>query len=148
MSVATTHVFDRFEGKYLVNAATGCWDWTASKNLGYGQIGAGGRGNGPLFAHRVSYEKHKGTIPPALVVDHVCRNRGCVNPDHLRLLTRGENVMCGETIPARHAAKDRCDNGHIYAEVGYYTTKLWHRQCRECKRLVGTAHYQRLKARK
>ena len=136
----------RFKAKYSVNQATGCWDWSASKNLGYGQMGIN-LGDGkyrPLFAHRISYEIHKGDIPENLVIDHICRNRGCVNPDHLRLLTRGENVMCGDTITARKSNSALCPNGHVYEEESIYRYKGW-RICKICRRKNDAKRKQRNK---
>lgn len=124
----------RFSTKYQVNGNTGCWDWTASKNIGYGQIGAGGKNGKPLFAHRVSYELHKGPIPKHLVIDHICRNRGCVNPDHLRVVTRLENVMCGMSLPALKKHWTSCPRGHEYKEENIYWFR-GHRCCRQCRKI-------------
>lgn len=76
---------------YAVNSITGCWEWTGAKiHTGYGRY----RVNGVLeMAHRVMFERFKGPIPHRMQVDHVCRNKGCVNPEHLRLLTGAQNVQ-------------------------------------------------------
>lgn len=124
---------DRFEEKFIVRPGTRCRHWTASRNLGYGVIGSGGHRHEPLFAHRVSYELYRGPIPKDLVIDHMCRNRACVNPDHLRLLTRGQNVMCGEGIAARKARATHCPNGHEYTKENVYMHDS-HRIFRTCRR--------------
>lgn len=68
-----------------VEKTDSCWNWTGSKDLkGYGRIGG-------KMAHRRSYEWTNGPIPAGLVVDHICHNRGCVNPHHLRLATISQN---------------------------------------------------------
>lgn len=78
---------ERFWAK--VNKTEGCWEWTAPrKATGYGQIKFEGK---PLLSHRVSYEFANGPIAPGLDVDHICHNRGCVNPEHLRAATRKQN---------------------------------------------------------
>jgi len=70
----------------------GCWEWIASKHLGYGKFKYKGE---MRLAHRVSYEIFIKKIPLGLVVDHICYNKGCVNPDHLQLLTLKENSSRG-----------------------------------------------------
>lgn len=76
---------ERFWAK--VNKTAACWEWTASKHsTGYGQFS--GNQNG---AHRIAYTLCIDPIPEGMEVDHICHNRGCVNPAHLRLATHQEN---------------------------------------------------------
>jgi hypothetical protein len=80
---------------YTVNADTGCWEWNGSKNhQGYGRMG-GNEAGIPHRAHRIYYERAKGPIPHGLDLDHLCRNRGCVNPDHLEAVSRATNLRRG-----------------------------------------------------
>jgi hypothetical protein len=82
--------------------AEGCWSWSASKIGGYGRLGSKGT---TVYAHRVSYEIHKGPIPDGMHVDHICRTRECTNPDHLRLVTNKQNH--------EHLALDKdCKSGY------------------------------------
>lgn len=83
---------ERFYDK--INQTAGCWHWIGAKEgQGYGQLRVGGRANGKLLkAHRISYELHIGPIPPGLVIDHKCRVKACVNPEHLRAITQKQNT--------------------------------------------------------
>ena len=76
----------------------GCWEWAgAHTGPGYGKIREGGVGSPLLGAPRVIYEICKGPIPGGLQLDHLCRNRGCVRPDHLEPVTQSENISRGYT---------------------------------------------------
>lgn len=81
--------------RYVVESRghdTPCWTWQLSTNsAGYGQIG-GGLTSTERLAHRWYYQFHKGRIPGGLVLDHLCNNRNCVNPDHLEPVTFMENI--------------------------------------------------------
>jgi len=70
-----------------------CWGWTKSKTkAGYGKISDGQK---TLLAHRISYILNKGEIPNDLQIDHLCRNRWCVNPDYLEIVTQARNIQRG-----------------------------------------------------
>lgn len=113
-----------------------CWEWQAfvMKN-GYGKFGMG-RGESPVLAHRWSYEFFRGEIPSGLVIDHLCRNRRCVNPDHLEAVSTRTNLLRGVGIVAQHATKTHCVNGHEFTPENT-TTRADHagaRRCRACMR--------------
>ena len=75
-----------------VDKTGACWEWTGGLNKGYGQINTtrgGTRRN--LKAHRVSFELANGPIASGLEIDHICHNRRCVNPEHLRAVTHKQN---------------------------------------------------------
>lgn len=130
----------RFEEKYIPEPMSGCWLWTASihKNTGYGQIGqSGGRGLRPIEAHRAAWQLYRGEIPIGFDIDHRCRNRSCVNPDHLEPKTRRANILAGIGIPSVNAAKTHCKQGHAFTVENTYTYVLRgnaQRQCRTCRR--------------
>lgn len=79
----------RFWAKVDKNSHNGCWVWTASKMQGYGVISISAKKT--ALAHRVSFEMANGVIPNGFQLDHICCNRSCVNPEHLRLCGKAEN---------------------------------------------------------
>ncbi len=86
---------ERIERKIL-KASSGCWLWLGEYNRnGYGRVKFAGR---KLMAHRVIYELVVDQIPDGLVLDHICRNRCCVNPDHLEEVTIRENTLRGDAV--------------------------------------------------
>jgi hypothetical protein len=89
----------------------GCWLWTkALSTSGYG-VFAPVRTR-TVYAHRYSYELHRGPIPRGLVLDHLCRVPSCVNPHHLEAVTDRVNILRGTGYSARNARRTRCPKGH------------------------------------
>lgn len=126
----------------------GCWVWTAGFHRdGYGQFKSGGR---TVPAHRAAYELLVGEVPDGLVLDHLCRNRACVNPRHLEPVTNRENVLRGETFVAENLAKTHCPNGHPYSGENLAFTPDGRRRCRACARDLSRRQRQRpeVKARR
>lgn len=109
-----------------------CWLWTGYiADTGYGQFASGHT----RLAHRISYQLVVGPIPEGLQIDHLCRVRHCVNPLHLEPVTQRENLLRGETITARNAAKTHCPRGHAYTAENTYVRPRGSRECRTCNRL-------------
>lgn len=96
-----------------INKTDTCWLWTGYiKPTGYGAIKGPWPSTKNMHAHRATYELLVGPIPEGLVIDHLCRVRSCVNPEHLEPVTTWENLMRGETVYARNLAKTHCPQGH------------------------------------
>lgn len=115
---------------------TGCWLWLGHVDRGgYGQFRVGSQTDGTrrhARAHRVAYELLRGPIPAGQTLDHLCRVRSCVNPDHLEAVSKRENILRGESFAAINASKTHCANGHEYTPEN---TRLWRgeRYCRTCR---------------
>lgn len=123
----------------------GCHLWTGSRTrAGYAQLRVNDR---TQLAHRWIWKQTHGPIPHDLTIDHLCRNRACVNPAHMELVTLRENVLRGDTIPAKHAQKTACVRGHPFTPENTYQTPptrqkpRGQRQCRECNRDRALAGY-------
>lgn len=112
-----------------------CWEWTASRTPGgYGFVRIATR---PHMAHRAAYEFLIGPIPEGLVIDHLCRNKGCVNPDRLEVVTQRENVRrgrAGAESAARGRASTHCTNGHERTEQNSYPLPAGGLSCKTCRR--------------
>jgi hypothetical protein len=110
---------------------TGCWLWLGKLDKdGYGTLGVN---YAMKKAHRASYEFARGPIPPGLHIDHLCRVRCCVNPDHLEPVTCRENLMRGKGLAAINHAKTHCVHGHEFTpDNTYFHRSRRGRICKTC----------------
>lgn len=114
-----------------VDRTEGCWLWTGPTSNGYGK-------EGQQWAHRIAYTLARGPIATGMQIDHLCRVRPCVNPDHLQVVTQAENLRRGK------AQITSCPQGHPYDEANTYRNDMGHRLCRACHReRAGAAHRRR-----
>lgn len=136
---------NRFFAKVIPEPNSGCWLWLGPiNNWGYGRAFRNGKAG---MAHRISYEMARGEIGPGLQIDHLCRVRCCVNPDHLEPVTPQENSL--RSIAARFRdgssapmlSESRCRHGHNLDEVGRYRRPNGELRCMECARISRRRQY-------
>lgn len=124
---------DRFWSKVKKGDPAECWEWTGAKTAdGYGLFKADAQ-KSMMGPHRWSYERYVGPIPTGLQLDHLCRNRACVNPSHLEPVTPGENVRRGDA-GMNMRRKTHCPQGHPYAGDNLLLDLQGKRHCRLCRR--------------
>lgn len=118
-----------------VSKGDACWEWIGALIPdGYGMILWNGRRQ---LAHRVALEIRNGVeVPQDMTVDHLCRNRACVNPEHLEIVTMTVNVLRGTGPTAVNARKTHCIHGHPFDDANTKARADGGRRCRECAREV------------
>lgn len=124
-----------------VKKTKSCWEWTGCKSSGYGVTYKDGR---QVYAHRLMYEMYVSKIPQGLVCDHICRNRSCVNPKHIEIVSIKENVLRGFGLAAENAKKKVCKYGHKFTKgnttINVYKGKI-RRQCKTCVKIWSINRY-------
>ena len=134
---ASKVLWDRLKRRVKVTPS-GCWEWQGHRTFGYGRIQVG---NKCKRAHRVSYQLLVGDIPAGKELDHLCRNRACINPSHLEPVTGSENVRRGA-----HGMKTHCPWGHEYNEKNTYLSEGKWRSCRKCNSRTGRRERAKLRS--
>ena len=131
---------DRFWTK--VEKTPTCWLWTANiSTCGYGQFSLKGRLHA---AHRIAWALSGNVLAPGRVLDHLCRRKNCVNPDHLEAVTQRENLIRGNGPVATNIRKTKCVHGHAYTQENTVICKDGTRRCRTCKRGYDKRRYDAL----
>lgn len=137
-SIAGRHdipALERLSLRIAVND-NGCFVWqrgTTARENGYGRITVNGH---KTLAHRFSFEIFVRTIPATLTLDHLCRNRLCINPSHLIPKTQHANILVGNSKIATLAIADKCVKGHEFSVEFYrlHGRLKFRRYCLPCRR--------------
>ena len=136
MAYFVVHNFEWLLKHHQPEPMSGCWIWTSALSYeGYGRCKIDGK---TLCAHRVSYEMLKGEIPDGLQLDHLCRNRCCINPDHLDPVTVKENYERGIApveINRKKREQTECKRGHPLHGDNIRIGNGGRRICRACNKL-------------
>ncbi len=127
-------IIDRIMAKVSPEPNSGCWLWTGSLSGGYGAFH---NKRGTRRAHRLLFLLTGGEIPAGFDLDHLCRVRSCVNPQHLEAVTRTTNARRGDRrnggdIAIYQRSKANCPAGHLYDQGNTYVDRHGHRRCRAC----------------
>lgn len=122
----------------MLDYSWGCWTWSKglSKGTRYAVVNVNGQ---RVYVHRYVYEQVVGPVPEGLELDHLCRNRACVRPDHLEPVTHKVNTHRGEAPGVVARLTDTCARGHV-GDWYEYGGRRW---CRGCKRPRNAADQRR-----
>lgn len=134
---------ERFWSKVKITDT--CWIWTGARNTwGYGHLWAGGQRW--VAAHRLAFEQMVGPIADGLTIDHLCRNRACVRPEHMEPVSLRTNILRSPiSVFAARAAASHCIHGHPLSGDNVYVRPNGTRACRTCRRARDRARTPRLR---
>lgn len=135
---------EKFLSKIEINKHNNCWIWRGSvKSNGYGRFMINGKYQN---AHKVSYIIFNGKIINGLIIDHKCRNRLCVNPDHLRQVTYKINAIENNSSKAAiNSKKEKCNRGHLLIGTNLRIRKNGGRICILCVEIRNKQRNRRFK---
>lgn len=135
----TISAIERLAKKFFI-ANNGCWEWIGAKTAeGYGTAVVSYK---QTSAHRHLYQSVHGLLPKNIQLDHLCKNKGCVNPKHLEPVTAHENLMRSDSMSAINNRKIQCINGHEFSENNTYYRWRKNRRERDCKTCRKDAVYR------
>lgn len=151
---------ERFWSNVQIDFSTGCWVWTGGLRDGYGRMRVEGSRSSWVSAHRYVYENYVGEVPEGKELDHLCRNRPCVKPGHLEVVTGEVNVWRARGLagpgqrfsarwievaqaPSRGQVSETCRRGHAKEGSNVYQYRGY-RRCRVCLREQWRARSKRL----
>lgn len=118
-----------------VRLTESCWFYDGSHDdKGYAVAHKERCNSGTVRVHRWMYEQFVGPIPEGWEPDHLCRQRGCINPEHLEAVTHHENLLRGDTLTARYKGRTHCDQGHEYTEANTRWRKRADTKARICRK--------------
>jgi hypothetical protein len=119
------------------NGPDTCWEWPGFCFDGYGKVMTNLDHRGPRnwFAHLAAYTVLVGPVPTGLELDHLCRNRRCMNPAHLEPVTPRVNTLRSESFAAKHARQTHCKRGHEFTPENTRLVSTG-RSCLTCERQV------------
>ena len=124
----------RLLDRMTIDPVNGCWNWRGGLvSGGYGGLCVVGAYR---KAHRLAYEAFVGPIPEGFTIDHLCRNRGCINPEHLEPVTPRVNILRGVGLAAKEAQQTHCFRGHEFdlLNTGHPKNHKRSRYCKTCDR--------------
>lgn len=133
----TDLILERFWNKVEADPITKCWNWTKALNKdGYGIFRIDIK-EGTILSHRFAYETNKGVKPFETTLDHLCRNRKCVNPEHLEAVSLRENQVRGNSLVPINAKKKYCLRGHLLEGINLIEAqkKVNKRCCKVCAKI-------------
>lgn len=144
-------IAERLMRKIRIEASSGCWLWTGTKTNGYGRIARGHQWEEDALTHRVAYESFVGPIPDGQEIHHLCENRLCCCPSHLRAVTYREHIveLTKGNAAYLNARKTHCIKGHEYTPANTLIMH-WHnnsRRCRVCRNAYESKRKRNKRAR-
>lgn len=126
---------EKFLKNITIDQESGCWNWSGVMQLGYGCFCIKNElGKWKAYkSHRISYELFIGKIKPKFLIDHICKNKKCINPDHLRQVTARINSIENSSGPAfQNSLKTHCSKGHELTEKNTHISKINGNKKRTC----------------